>query len=1301
MKIKNLLNLVLFASVGISAQAQTQIFKEDFSAQQTKAETELGWYEFINTQEGDTRTVADGVCKFVNTDAVSCDGQGWQRAIKFRNLKLEEGKVYRLSFECWAESETWGGEGKNNLVRSGLLQGGENCDIAIMTGKKNEGQQYVSWSPVSMEANHKYSTLIYFHSSQNQYDVYNARENKTKDLEDIYFAAINIINPGTYTLDNVVLEEMGTISTVNPVKSAVYGAKVIRMNFLYDTNIADLVKADARGIVELPEGAVTLKVNGAEEEIVAAELHSDGYLYIFRDDDATTSITSMEVSFTNPEEGTICWKNDAEGAIANFTVSPVYDEDFELDEDQYSPWIYTSPVVLSTTPKDGAFALEETISEFTYNFDKAVTSTASYIDGDYQEVAPKAFLKGGGLTEELSIKEGTPEETTSLTYVRTNNTPLSKGQYTVVLKGISSAIGIPADLDAEILFEVGKVKIAQTIYNKVGEMYADKSFANQVPEGWKLVTNNEERNPGETFGSGGRIMDKAWGTGMYFRAEADQEAYVVTAPVDVPAGKVEIRSYIASWKPVSHNATIQVLDNDDNVVAEQTIDTEATNAEGGDANYQFQEVKFRLDVPAATQYKFKAIENTKDGQGLLFRGATVYTYEEIEGDKSDAELIMSETFASCGGNMPAEGTGWIIYENENPLPAGSGRSGTSGILNLGTGGMPAAFFARECGTNNPPKMYITYGEQEGGPQLELSAGRYDITYKSATWNDNGGNSAGTSTTTLQLINAETGDVVLEHTHVNSTDANYMNGAGNNPKVQADKVAIEFNCPGGTYIVKAWGTTNTVWGDFKVEKQGSKAAKYYALMYDAVQAAKEELANADDAKYNGDTKTKLTNEIQEYTDPSAMHTADEFTAAIAKVEETIKAMQTRRSNIDAYPTSLQGILDAVESVNDPSKEKYKNLEQYPTIVECYNNYKDVDYIALSDKDLQAAVDAMGSTGETFKNMVNTCIPNLIIRQITELAKMITDLDSELESNSYVLAVGNAISDDQELAKNLKKTYAAKFYEKCANGNPFEDFDEELEVSSPVEIEVNPMIQNYFFYSSAIKSGDNTYATEKDFPGWDITVNAGGLRATFALTWGEAYATDVKPYENCAVKTGWGSQDYVVEQLIKDLPVAKYTASIQIGEDGGEPHGSYAYVKYGEDENQAAYEGNVDGSAYKRDLVDAGNTKTFTDITPEIANNLASLTLGAHMIIAGGFGNVDNAALTMTGKAEGFDYAAAAKALNEEIALSVEKIKTEAVGEPVSVSYYDLSGKKTVNPRGVTIKVATYANGFTVVTKEVKK
>ena len=67
MKKNLLLSLGMFFSASFAWAQAPQVMFEGFDSEQTKGETEVGWYEFINNLEGDERNVEDGAMHFYNT----------------------------------------------------------------------------------------------------------------------------------------------------------------------------------------------------------------------------------------------------------------------------------------------------------------------------------------------------------------------------------------------------------------------------------------------------------------------------------------------------------------------------------------------------------------------------------------------------------------------------------------------------------------------------------------------------------------------------------------------------------------------------------------------------------------------------------------------------------------------------------------------------------------------------------------------------------------------------------------------------------------------------------------------------------------------------------------------------------------------------------------------------------------------------------------------------------------------------------------------------------------------------------
>ena len=1271
MKFKNLLSLSVMLSCGLVTQAQ-QVFQEPFDAEQTKAASDVAFYEFINQEEGDDWKISDGGFKgkalFLNNDAgTPNDNATWRRAVKFRNLPLQEGKSYRLTYYLK-------GSVSSAKARVSLMQGVENADIPVgsQADITNIGSEFT-----------KYSHVYYFKSKAEQDAEYDkqcaSKEAYNAANKDKYFASFNIYNPGEFFLDEVTLEEAA-------IAGASYNDDVICVDLGHPTNAASLASQKASGNYLLDNSVATVTVGGKAVEILTVELRKDGKLYIFLVDPVKNG--EVKVTFKNPD-GLI--KCDDGFELTEFTETA--DINSNLTE-IYSD-IYTEPALESVTPLDGSFALEsKDLKTITLTFDKKVFAKGEYV--------PKATLSTGA---ELTLK--TTEETSNTLTFEYNGPELAKGTYSIKVENIVSDQSTPAN-DIVLTYEIGKINLAKTEYTEI----VDKTVAdceNVVPLGWKLYNGAEDiRENGTEYSSGPRGFNFTGSTvpaAMYFRSglgNSEIGSAEITEPVTIPAGEVEFRAYYAAWKNPGFKLKITLTDEAGNEVISKEVETLA-NA-NGNRTLKFDEYIYRFKSNGGKyNYKIETVDAGVDHEALC-GGFKVFTYKESAGDKVESEVILTETFASCGGNMPAEGSGWTIYENNNPLAPGSGRSGTSGILNLGTGGMAAAFFARECGTNDAANMRITYGEQEGGPKLELKQVTYEISYKTATWNDEGGNANGTSKVFLQIIDAATGEPVLTKEHVNSTAANYKNGANNNPNVEADKVSFSFTTDGGTYILKAWGTQNTLWGDVKIEKPGSKAAKYYQNLAEAVELAKQEAALAVDEKYNGKTKDALNGAITKYdvADPK-MHTDKEFDAAVKELEALVKQSKGRRANIDKYPTSLESLQKAVEEAKET---KYANIPEVADAEKYYNENKDVDYVKLDDAALAKAVEVLDNKANLASNMVKTCLP-LVTKQITDLAAAIVALDEESANNETVLAAGNVTTDDQKLVAKLKYIYTSKLYKKIATGNPFMTKDEETGEEYESTIPASFLIQNANFYSTGTVNNGDVAAKETDFPGWTIEKTTGNISAVWGTAqWCGEPASATKPVVDAAVKSPWGTSEYDAKQLIEDIPVAKYNVSIIVGEDGGgEPRKeSYAYIGEGEAQIKNVYEGeepDAEGKvSYSRDTQRA---REFNDIVTKAdgnGGNFGSILLGAHVSVNGGFGRIDNATLTITGKADNFDYAKAAAAIDEIIATDIATVEAAPAGEPTSVKYYTVDGKQTLNPQGITIKVESWANGYMKVSKVVK-
>ena len=529
MKFKNLLSLSVMLSCGLVTQAQ-QVFQEPFDAEQTKAASDVAFYEFINQEEGDDWKISDGGFKgkalFLNNDAgTPNDNATWRRAVKFRNLPLQEGKSYRLTYYLK-------GSVSSAKARVSLMQGVENADIPVgsQADITNIGSEFT-----------KYSHVYYFKSKAEQDAEYDkqcaSKEAYNAANKDKYFASFNIYNPGEFFLDEVTLEEAA-------IAGASYNDDVICVDLGHPTNAASLASQKASGNYLLDNSTATVTVNGKAVDILTVELRKDGKLYIFLVDPVKNG--EVKVTFKNPD-GLI--KCDDGFELTEFTETA--DINSNLTE-IYSD-IYTEPALESVTPLDGSFALEsKDLKTITLTFDKKVFAKGEYV--------PKATLSTGA---ELTLK--TTEETSNTLTFEYNGPELAKGTYSIKVENIVSDQSTPAN-DIVLTYEIGKINLAKTEYTEI----VDKTVAdceNVVPLGWKLYNGAEDiRENGTEYSSGPRGFNFTGSTvpaAMYFRSgfgNSEIGSAEITEPVTIPAGEVEFRAYYAAWKNPGFKLKITLTD---------------------------------------------------------------------------------------------------------------------------------------------------------------------------------------------------------------------------------------------------------------------------------------------------------------------------------------------------------------------------------------------------------------------------------------------------------------------------------------------------------------------------------------------------------------------------------------------------------------------------------------------------------------------------------------------------------------------------------------------------------------------
>ena len=331
---------LLLVCLGVRADNDV-VFEQHFESEQTAASTDVGFYEYINSMTGDTRTVEDGALKIFNDPATLCKTERWQRAVKFRNLPLKEGNTYRLSFKLKGSKTYNDGETDVNCKLSSLLmQGEDNADISLFDfDGKEQRLEAEGFNPDEFVS---YTKTIVFASEEKQKEEY-AKQDKG-ELADKFFLTLSIYNPGTFFLKDVVLSKVGA------VQSAEFGAMgAIKVDFGKNTNIAAMAAAAPKGLVIFGDNDLqyaSAKVNGEDAEIEAVEYHSDGCLYIFLVDpvDETDNVV---INFTNPTDGKQIKYIGKETESSVFDIVD-YEATYNSALDDVLSFLYLSPELISS-----------------------------------------------------------------------------------------------------------------------------------------------------------------------------------------------------------------------------------------------------------------------------------------------------------------------------------------------------------------------------------------------------------------------------------------------------------------------------------------------------------------------------------------------------------------------------------------------------------------------------------------------------------------------------------------------------------------------------------------------------------------------------------------------------------------------------------------------------------------------------------------------------------------------------------------------------------------------------------------
>ena len=512
------------------------------------------------------------------------------------------------------------------------------------------------------------------------------------------------------------------------------------------------------------------------------------------------------------------------------------------------------------------------------------------------------------------------------------------------------------------------------------------------------------------------------------------------------------------------------------------------------------------------------------------------------------------------------------------------------------------------------------------------------------------------------------------------------------------------------------------------KPESEGAFYIKQLNDAIAAAEQNVNGADE-KYNGTAKDALAETIKKAKEGSFTN-PDAVTAMVKELSAATQKFTDRKTNYDSFVKNYEDAKNSLETLEG----KYKTNPQVKDAEAIIKKYDGVNPTSYSDDELAAAskdVDGVPGILNNIKSVVD--ILTYRAAQASEFGLKL-DVADEVIDHLDELAF-DATADIDAANKHI----TLKFYQAIAAGDDLESMkdkqyssavDEEFDETDPESVATHDADGHKLILSGIPVSGyvrnPNFYTTATDasvanFPGWTLepyTYETTNDEGETVENTGSAKMTAAATADNPAVTAslnGYGQgAEYKFYQVIENVPAGEYMVNIQTrtaSKNNADADGNYGYFNAQNDETgiwDKYIFAQVDDETpiMVPFTVGAYNTNGYaTYISGIKIKDGQKLTIGAveHYTSGKASGHdwddelgayvpkdfwdtntwVRNATLYFTNPLEGYDYAAAAKKLADDIETAIEAV--EATPAAQSDAIYNLAGQQVdENYKGIVIK-----------------
>ena len=708
------------------------------------------------------------------------------------------------------------------------------------------------------------------------------------------------------------------------------------------------------------------------------------------------------------------------------------------------------------------------------------------------------------------------------------------------------------------------------------------------------------------------------------------------------------------------------------------------------------EVNFEIGAPQGDAEEKIAVESDYTGYG---QDALPIGYSGTS-DNGERQSTSAEPYT--GGGAPRI-MGANDHVNHGIYWGARGGSGArSGLLQFGK-------YAAELAIGGQLPEGITDEEA-----LYLDEGTYLLTFRNGAWEDHSQPYA----VRVCKPGDETPEVIFEETGIVPDSKILHEGVNITTDAAISPIEYEFAVtePGYYYVEFEgnWGWQCWILTSLSVtSKPASSGAAAMKKLKDAIETAQMNLNGADE-KYDGTAKTALAEVIKKaqegtYTNPQ------EVTEMVKELSAASQKLAERKANYDNFVKKLADAQSSIETLEG----KYKTNAKVKDAEAIIKKYDGVDPKGFSDSELAAASkDVDGVPG--ILNNIKTIVDILTFRatQASELAKKLGVADEVIDAldaladdatpdieaaNKHItLALYNAIANGDDLDALKEKKYSSEVDE---------EFDEENEESVATHdadghklilsgIPASGYVRNPNFYTTkAIEAlGDNT------FNGWMCTQNEDGFAKQ------NTGASESSPAVDAMMQSYGENVEYDLYQVISDLPVGVYTLLINSRvassfeydvDDDGTPE-TYEYNGLNEETglwDKYIYAQVGDGELQTTKFAIGGYGEVRpTYVTEVVVKEGQSVRIGAVEKYTSGKAlinskgeprdfwdtttYIDTARLYFTAPLEGYDYAAAAQKLAQEIATDIETV--EAAPAKQNGALFNLAGQQVdENYKGIVV------------------